>query len=551
MRYALACTILTLGACAEATTDRVADAGPSDTGSNAAPDGSASDVTTSDALAPDASSPDSGEPPIVPVTWTSCPLYTEGGNVLAECAVVRAPIDRRDPSGRTIELFVKRFRPEAGTGARALWMLQGGPGASSYAFERLSEQLATRFPDVDYYMPDHRGTGRSTRLGCPREEADTSTAGLTITAEEWPSCRAAVQAQHGDDLALFSTTGAAHDLGVLIASARQPGQPTFVLGVSYGTAWAHRYLQLFPSQADGVIMDSIAPPGLSLLRQDEDTNVAARDFFAACSRDPFCGDKLGPDAWGRAVALFDKLKAGHCAEIAVPEAPTHVLLRRAFGSMLMDSQLRPYIPAIVYRADRCEPRDVAALSVFMPQLTQQPPPNTDQRLWSWVLTNNVLFSEFNETPALTPADLEAIREASVASRDVTAIFEQNLDWPRYPADEYVGRFADTHSPLLFLSGGLDPATIIGKARAMRPYFTRPHQTWVEIPWATHTTFVSSPFVDEIGERRSCGTRLMMRFIEGPTTPLDAGCADAVIPIDFTLPRRDLNRGLFLTSDAWE
>jgi pimeloyl-ACP methyl ester carboxylesterase len=560
MRHALACTLLALSACSEAPALETRDAGPSvgpsdsgplDVGPQAPLDATTGDAGAADALAADAVPTDSGEPPIVPVEWTPCSLYTEGGGPAAECAVVRAPVDRRDPGGRTLELFVKRFRPEAGNGARALWMLQGGPGASGYVFERLAEQLATRFPDVDYYMPDHRGTGRSTRLGCAREEADTSTAGLTITAEEWPSCRAAVQAEHGADLAHFSTTGAAHDLGVLIASARRPDQPTFVYGVSYGTSWAHRYLQLFPHQADGVILDSIAAPGLSLLRQDEDTNTAARDFFATCSRDAFCSSKLGPDAWARAEALVAKLKTGHCPDIAIPEAPTHVLLRRAFGSFLMDATLRPFIPAIVYRADRCEPRDVAALRVLLPQLVRQPPPTTDQRLWSWVVTNNVLFSEFDETPQLTPAQLEAIREAAVASRDVTTVFEQNLDWPKYPADEYVGRFADTDSPLLFLSGGLDPATIIGKARVMRAHFTRPHQTWVEIPWATHTTIVSSPFLDESGERRSCGTRLLMRFLESPTTPLDTSCADAVIPIDFTLPRRDLSRALFLTSDGWE
>ena len=31
-----------------------------------------------------------------------------------------------------------------------------------------------------------------------------------------------------------------------------------VLGVSYGTFLAHRYLQLYPAQADGVVLDSIA-----------------------------------------------------------------------------------------------------------------------------------------------------------------------------------------------------------------------------------------------------------------------------------------------------
>lgn len=98
------------------------------------------------------------------VEWEVCDLYSEGGGPEAGCAVVETPLDRDDPDGPTIEVFVKRYRPEGGTGANALWLLQGGPGASGYVFEGLSEVFATRFPDVDYYFPDHRGTGRSTRL---------------------------------------------------------------------------------------------------------------------------------------------------------------------------------------------------------------------------------------------------------------------------------------------------------------------------------------------------------------------------------------------------
>ncbi len=558
---ALACTTaLLLVACSTDTTDGLADASgpaPSDAATGRDADSSRVDAAPIDAgLAQDAGSPDataldSGLPAPVDVVWTPCSLYTEGGGPPAECATVRTPLDHRDPTGRTIEVFVKRFRHEAGTGARALWLLQGGPGASGYTFEKLSEAFATRFPDVDYYMPDHRGTGRSTRLGCPIEEADTSTGGIAITDGEWPGCRRHIDATYGADLAQFNVTNAANDLGVLIASTRQEGQPVAVYGVSYGTYWGHRYLQMFPGQADGVILDSIVPPGSSLFRQDEDANLAARDFFAACSQDAFCRGKLGPDAWSRAEDVMERLKRGHCPEIAVPEAPTHVLLRRAFGSFLMDANLRPYIPAIVYRADRCGPRDIGALRHLTQQMVLEKPPTTDQRLWGWILTHNVLMSELGETPVPTPAELEAIREASVASRDVTTLFEQNRDWPRYPLDAYVGAFAAPTTPVLFISGGLDPATLIHKARQMRPHFTGPHHTWVEFPTATHTAIVSSPFIDDEGDRRSCGTRLMMAFIEDPTAPLDTSCVSRVIPIDFTLPNRDLSRGLFMISDGWE
>ncbi len=59
------------------------------------------------------------------------------------------------------------------------------------------------------------------------------------------------------------------------------------------------------------------------------------------------------------------------------------------------------------------------------------------------------------------------------------------------------------------------------------------------------------FIDEAGEPRSCGTRLIMRFIENPTAPLDTGCVAQVRSIDFTLPRTEVTTSLFGGPDAWE
>lgn len=495
--------------------------------------------------------PDAGVPGRQ-VTWTRCPLHTEGRLPWGECATLTVPLDAAAPNGPTIEVFVKRYKPVGGKSLRALWLLQGGPGASGYVFEGLSEQFATRFPDVDYYMPDHRGTGRSTRLECPTEEDEFSEEAQFISPAEWPDCRASIAMRYGTQLAAFNTTNAANDLGLLIDAARTPGQPTFVYGVSYGTYWLHRYLQLFPGQVDGVVFDSIAPPGTSLYRQDEDANEAARDFLAACASDTFCRGKLGLMPWAKAEALVAKLKAGHCSEMAVPGVATHVVLRRAFGSLLMDANLRAYIAPIIARVDRCEPRDVPALKVLMAQLTGQQPFSQELRLWGWVLSNNIIVSEFNETPELTIAQLTAIRDGAVASRDVTAGLELQLAaWPRYSPGPLASQWADSSIPMLFLQGGLDPATLLRKARVMKPHFTRPNQTWVELPTATHTTLVSSPFVNQAGERRSCGTGMLMRFIEAPTTPLDTSCVPLILPLDFTLNRPDVNMALFGTTDAWE
>ena len=40
---------------------------------------------------------------------------------------------------------------------------------------------------------------------------------------------------------------------------RRPGIPTYVYGVSYGTTWAQRFMQVAPQTAAAVVLDSIIP----------------------------------------------------------------------------------------------------------------------------------------------------------------------------------------------------------------------------------------------------------------------------------------------------
>ncbi len=479
------------------------------------------------------------------LTWTGCPLKSEGGGPSAECTVAQLPLRAGVDDGQTLAVHVKRYRPKGGKGLRQLWMLQGGPGGSAYVFEALVEIIGEKFPDVDYYLPDHRGTGKSSRIGCAAEGEGTPS-GFFIEPDEWPGCIAEVQARLGDALGAYSTTNAANDIGVLIDRAKQPGQPAFVYGVSYGTYLAMRYMQLYPEQADGVILDSVVPMKGSLARQDQDANEAAKDFFDVCAKDAVCSSKLGPDPWAKANDVFARLKAGHCPAIANAAAPSHVLLRRAFGQFLMHQEYRRMIPPIVYRVDRCEQRDVDVLKPLMDGFVQEAPIGEMLKQWGWVLSNNITMSELWESPTPTAADLDAIREGSVASRDVTTGMDALIGkWPTYAPDRFTGGWPDRKKPVLVLQGGLDPATLLRKAREAKPFFAKPGQHWIEVPSATHTVIASSTTT----AKRSCGTQMMMSFLERPESP-DTSCLANVIPVGFDLPS-GLVQAFFGQDDAWE
>jgi pimeloyl-ACP methyl ester carboxylesterase len=480
------------------------------------------------------------------VTWSACPLHSENGSGQAECTTVMTPLDRRDPAGKTIPFFVKRYRAPGGRGRIALWMLQGGPGGSGYVFENFAEAMATKFPDVDYYMPDHRGTGRSEKLTCLAQDPSSS-GGLAITPEEWPACLAEARAKWGADLAKFDTSNAANDVGLLATNVRAPGQTLAVYGVSYGTYWALRLMQLFPSGFDRVVLDSFVPPGSSLARQDQDANEAAHDLLRACGKDAACSAKLGSDPAALADALVTKVKSGHCSALVVPPAAQgfslHAAFRLALGTLVEQFPYRAAFFEVIHRLDRCGADDVVALQHFLDTVYAQPPAGTPDPFlegFGFVLSNNIAFSELWESPSPSAADLAAIRDAAVASREITVDMAQEHDiWPLYPPDEFVGKWPDaSHTPVLVLAGGFDPATLLRKQLVAKDHLTGPGRHFVVVPSATHGVITSSTTTDN----RSCGTKMMMSFFEDATAP-DTKCLADIVPTSF-VPEPSLNKALF-------
>lgn len=482
------------------------------------------------------------------IEWAPCTLFSDGTGPAAECARLQVPLRASAPDGRRIEVFVKRYRAEGVEPKAQLHMLAGGPGASGIIYERQAEALVAKDPSLEIYLPDHRGTGRSTRLGCPEPEVDSSLQSFYVAASEWPACVAAISAEWGADVGAFNTTEAANDVGAIIAGSRRPGARVIVFGASYGTAWAQRYLQRFPAQADGVILDAIVPPGGSLARQDEDADVAAKRMFAACAADTGCRARLGDDPRARTLALYEKLDQGHCKKLSLYGAP-RVVVRRLLGQLMMSEETAHLIPAVVARAERCLAEDTKALldlAWYFFGRTGGAFGELTMRQWGWYLSNQIAFSEMWETPSPTVETLAAWREKAAVSRDVTSGFEGALDVvPRYAPDAYHGAFATTDTPMLMLQGDWDPATLSSKATAVRDHYKGAHQTWVDLPGGGHGA---------LGRKRdaagvSCGTSMILRFCADPKQPVDSSClATAVEPSWDGSPA--LNNALFGTEDLW-
>jgi pimeloyl-ACP methyl ester carboxylesterase len=524
-----------------------------DGGSTGADTGTVDAAEESLSDAPEAGSP---FPPALidqPVQWEPCVLDDNKGEGEAECADVRVPLLWSDPSGETIPLHLKRKRG-AGTPRRQLWMLDGGPGgAGTTTYGRYMELLAGQDPDLEILTLDHRGTGLSNRLGCPDQEDGASEWGIFLSDAEWPVCLADLEAR---DVRLdaYTTTQAAWDTAFLLELLGREGTPRFVYGSSYGTYLAHRFAQIFPLAATGVILDSICPSeSCRLDRQDELANDVVREILELCGQDAFCASKMGPDPWQRAWDVLEKMRDGHCSAFtSMGLTPSHIqqmpfVLAQRWGS-------RPLVPAIYYRMDRCDPGDVAFLkNLTLAYMATDVSSNAPifYRRFSHIVSRNITFSELvsEELPSLEEAN--ALDESLLAtSHNGVRLLAAIASWPRYERDSYYHAWASKDVPILMLNGTLDTATPMAIAVESREHLNGSAQRFFEIPWGAHGVIGQSPVTDP--EEMPCGMQILLSYVHDPEVVPDTSCLGELLAVDFAGygDRFGVETALG-TSDLWE
>ncbi|KAF0747194.1 hypothetical protein AaE_007822, partial [Aphanomyces astaci] len=320
--------------------------------------------------------------------------------VAVECALVELPLCHATTaascrSDRVIQVFVKRLLGNGVNVDKDVWVLQGGPGASSVASmcllsyrSRLTHNcnhvveymmldlFTTTNGTANIYTMDHRGTGRSHPLECVAAQASTpgSANGETIAIDELPACIRDVLFQIDGQPAAFSVTSAATDLYVLSDELRpNVSHQVFVYGASYGTYLVERVMQLGPSHIRGYVLDGVvAQVNHSFAQFDNDINAAGTRFLDRCAKNAFCNSKFPDVVTGnlplsnlimRIYTRLDARRPGGVAEsLCYPLAnwtdtpPSHTL-RRFLTTLLMNVNLRGMIPAIVYRLHRCTRQD--------------------------------------------------------------------------------------------------------------------------------------------------------------------------------------------------
>jgi pimeloyl-ACP methyl ester carboxylesterase len=267
-------------------------------------------------------------PATAALRWAGC------GDVEAECAALRVPLDHFGATRGTVGLRVARYSPPSRR--PTLLYLSGGPGGagveefSDVLFE--VEALSKRFDLVSY---DQRGTGASGLLRCRALERDMR---LRSTAAG-EDCAKRLGARR----AFYTTRDSVEDIE---AVRRALGVEKLTLfGISYGTKLALAYARAHPEHVARIALDSVLEPDDSDAFGREPYQAMGPTLAALC---PARCRGITADPAGDLAQLAGRLRAAPLhgttyGPRGLPHAGTLTAL--ALSDLMFDSDFNPAIRA--------------------------------------------------------------------------------------------------------------------------------------------------------------------------------------------------------------
>ncbi|OWZ08915.1 hypothetical protein PHMEG_00018470 [Phytophthora megakarya] len=538
--------------------------------------------------------------------WYSCSDHTfsdqgSSSGQLAECAIYNAPLCYpgicKTPASvdPTIEVFVKRFPASTDPKtASNVWFLQGGPGYSSSTPWMVTLHKKLR-GTVNVYTMDYRGTGRSTKFDCMASQTTTtgSPSGGDIDPSEVGACAQDLEFKYGD-LSSFSMTSAATDV-VVFLSKYSNGKSNIIYGTSYGTALVERLMHLKPPNVVGYAFDGIATSSGSpqggfeyVSVWDIDNGEVGDRFLALCKHDRECRTRFKKNSLSLTIQnlykAFDKNPNSTCAallnniqspSINTGEQPSFAL-RRALGTMLMDSTLRTFIPPIVYRFHRCRQKDIDLLPQFFNAISANAAAkDQDSAYVSLLLYNLITFSEMWETPAPSMAKMtKRFTDAVISAwgiygtNEVYCAFSKEksptcdkFGWGKYNAnpiiydrDEFWNKRATIPkgASALLLSSKLDMQTPHKYAEYLIEALRGENKELVTFEYAHHGLLGSTQLISGDMYSETCGMKLFASYVkhEGNLEKMDKSCVKEMPGFNLTIPT-DYLYGYMSTKDPYD
>ncbi|KAI9905303.1 hypothetical protein PsorP6_014001 [Peronosclerospora sorghi] len=297
-------------------------------------------------------------------------------------------------------------------------------------------------------------------------------------------------------------------------------------------------------------------------------------FLALCEKDEGCNKHFQSRQLNETIqdvlTRLDKEPTSTCASIITQVNSTSLdgrpsmTLKLILGNLLKDPFARPLIPPVVYRLNRCAPKDVNVLKQFVDAYNEYfiNTNSEDNAYESDALYYLIVFSELWEQPAPSKAEIEA-RIAATKFMDggnpaylmnpVYCVFskEQSSSCQAYGLANYTGNpimyardqywnksaTIPAQASVLLLSGKLDPVTNYKYAEYLLESLKGDNKELITFEYATHGIIASTNMIADDALSETCGMRLLASYVEngGNLARLDKSCVNAMPPFSLAIP----------------
>lgn len=435
-----------------------------------------------------------------------------------QCGVIQRPLDPGHPEGAQIGVhylvvpaMARNKQPDP------VLVLAGGPGQSAIGVApAVLPRLARLNYRRDLVFIDQRGTGKSAPLQCEDDSKLPIVDALdpAALAHRLDQCRTALMRLPHGDLRFYTTTIAMQDFE---AVRQQLGAPQWnLIGASYGTRAALEYSRQFPDKVRRTVLDGVAPPDMVLPASFSTDGQAALDAsLTACEQEPVCAAQY-PQLRQQWAALLQGLPRPVSVNHPVTGLPerftlSRELLLRSVRTPLYVPTLTAALPAAITAASQGRFEGLLGLGGVV---------GTRKGMR---VAMGMHFSVVCAEDGPRPSGALDRPGADFGTTDANFYARTCQNWPKGAVPPAFYTVGATHSPVLLLSGGADPATPPRHGERVAQALGAQDASLVQhivVPQAGHG-------VASVG----CMNEVLFRFIDAKQNsaalPQDASCATKI------------------------
>ncbi len=429
----------------------------------------------------------------------------------SQCAVISAPLNYNKDDTETVSLFIRKI-PTKQKRRGTVLLIAGGPGEAGSSYYSEIEFFQEAFEGFDLIIPDHRGTGYSSKL-CEPEETKESEGGLNLVGEEWGTCigkfYTETQRAHA-----FNMNNAAQDIATIVDTLDTKGD-LFIYGVSYGTSLALATAERTDIEFTGIILDSLTPlpndAQEDLSQRSQVTDMIGQEVLDRCVAHSDCPLKEN------GVKIYTDLLARIDAGEKVPglDNVPNGDLRQLMGLLLDVPSARQQIPAIIQamasndeQAGNIISNAIQSYEEFMSPLL-----GFEQSASSIPLVSLMSKSEFNLRKDLTAEQVEK-EKLQLSFTSPLPGYLVNNPFTSYEPQSIENIRIDL-PPILLLHGTLDPKTSYrGAMKRVESFNENVKITTITLLDAPHAVYLTS---------QDCMREPLQKFVKDTSMVSDSEC----------------------------